>query len=263
MEFKKLGWFTTARDQAAIDLLKVVFSYIKKGFIPAKISYIFVSKEKGESEISDKFIELAEKDMGLKVICFSALKFKPDLRKKDIISWRKVYHEEVLNRLPEDIDFGILAGYMWIVSSEFCKSLNLINLHPALPGGPKGTWQEVMWQLISARASEAGAMMHKVTPELDEGPAISYFKFSLRTPEFQTLWEYTEVLLLKHHLSGLKKLEGENNKLFKKIREEEVKRELPLIVYTLKYLAEDKIILGSKDLPMNLTKEVEEFIQNI
>jgi len=200
--------------------------------------------------------------MGLKVISFSALKFKPELRQKDRDSWRKLYHDEVLKRLDEEIDFGVLAGYMWIVSTKFCNTLKLINLHPALPGGPKGSWQQVVWQLISARSTETGAMMHLVTPDLDEGPPITFFRFSLRTPEFLPLWEETEKKLLKYHLSGLQKLEGEKNKLFQKIREEEVKRELPLIVYTLKYLGEEKIILGSENLPLDLTEEIENYLKN-
>ncbi|MCU4138022.1 MAG: Folate-dependent phosphoribosylglycinamide formyltransferase PurN [Thermodesulfobacteria bacterium] len=199
--------------------------------------------------------------MGLKVISFSALKFKPELRQKDRNSWRKLYHDEVLKRLDEEIDFGVLAGYMWIVSTKFCNTLKLINLHPALPGGPKGSWQQVVWQLISARSTETGAMMHLVTPDLDEGPPITFFRFSLRTPEFLPLWEETEKKLLKYHLSGLQKLEGEKNKLFQKIREEEVKRELPLIVYTLKYLGEEKIILGSENLPLDLTEEIENYLK--
>jgi len=199
--------------------------------------------------------------MGLKVISFSALKFKPELRQKDRDSWRKLYHDEVLKRLDEEIDFGVLAGYMWIVSTKFCNTLKLINLHPALPGGPKGSWQQVVWQLISARSTETGAMMHLVTPDLDEGPPITFFRFSLRTPEFLPLWEETEKKLLKYHLSGLQKLEGEKNKLFQKIREEEVKRELPLIVYTLKYLGEEKIILGSENLPLELTEEIENYLK--
>jgi len=199
--------------------------------------------------------------MGLKVISFSALKFKPELRQKDRDSWRKLYHDEVLKRLDEEIDFGVLAGYMWIVSTKFCNTLKLINLHPALPGGPKGSWQQVVWQLISARSTETGAMMHLVTPDLDEGPPITFFRFSLRTPEFLPLWEETEKKLLKYHLSGLQKLEGEKNKLFQKIREEEVKRELPLIVYTLKYLGEEKIVLGSENLPLDLTEEIENYLK--
>lgn len=261
MKFKKIGWFTTGRDEAAIDLLKVVYSEIKSGALPLEIAYVFISKDLGEGTFSDKLIKIAKEEMGLKVISFSALKFKPELRKENKGLWRELYHEEVLKRLDEEVDFGVLAGYMWIVSNKFCNSLKLINLHPALPGGPKGSWQEVMWQLISARACETGAMMHLVTPELDEGPPLSFFRFSLRSSEFLPLWGETEKKLLKYHLTGLKNLEGEENKLFKKIREKEVKRELPLIVYTLKYLGEGKIVFGSEDLPLDLTEEVENYLK--
>lgn len=260
MGFKKIGWFTTGRDEAAIELLKTVYLKIKSGFLPLKISYVFLSKEPGEGYFSDKLIEMAKKEMKLKVISFSASKFEPELRKKDKELWRKLYHEEIFKKIDKDVNFGVLAGYMWIVSPEFCNFLKLINLHPALPGGPKGSWQEVIWQLISARAEETGAMIHLVTPELDEGPPISFCRFSIKTPEFLPLWEETEKKLLKYHLTGLKKIEGEENKLFKKIREEEFKRELPLIIYTLKYLGEDKINFDSDQLPLDLTKEVESYL---
>jgi phosphoribosylglycinamide formyltransferase-1 len=261
MLYKKAGWFTTARDLAALELLQIVISKIKEGFLPLEISYVFVSKERGESEISDKLINYAESE-GLRVITFSALGFEKELRKGNRELWRKRYHEEVLKRLPEEVDFGVLAGYMWVVSEEMCKKLNLINLHPALPGGPKGTWQEVIWQIISARGCETGIMMHKVTPELDEGPALSFVRFPIRTEEFKKLWEEAEQILLKHHLSGLQKLQGESCRLFKKIREEGVKRELPLIVYTLKYLAEGKISFDDENLPVDLSEEVENFIRS-
>lgn len=258
---KKIGWFTTARDQAAIELLEIVYSQIKEGFLPLKIAYVLVSKELGETSISNELIIKAKEEMNLEVVCFSALKFMPELRKKDLSKWRNLYHQEVLKILPERIDFGVLAGYMWIVSNEFCEKLKLINLHPALPGGPKGSWQEVIWQLISCRSSETGIMMHQVTPDLDEGPPLSLVKFSLRTPDFLPLWEKTEKLLLKYHLKGLKEIEGEKNPLFLKIREEGVKRELPLIVYTLKYLAENQIVWEDPKLPLDLTEKVETYLK--
>lgn len=257
---KKIGWFTTARDLAALELLRIVHSEIKSGFLPLKIAYVFVSKAKDEGEIPYKLIEEAERVMGLPVISFSALRFEPELRKKDLDTWRNLYHEEVFKRLPEEVDFGMLAGYMWVASKEFCEKIPLLNLHPALPGGPKGTWQEVIWQLISARAAETGIMIHRATYELDEGPPLTYVRFSLRTPEFIPLWQESETLLLRLHLKGLKEKEGEENKLFKKIREEGVKRELPFIVWTLKYLAEGKVAFDSPDLPLDLTPEVERYL---
>lgn len=260
MSIKKIGWFTTARDKAALDLFKEVYHYIKIGSIHGSISYVFVSKEPDEGKWAEEFISQV-KNMELKVITFSAKKFMPELREKDRNTWRKLYHEKILDLLPEEIDFGVLAGYMWITSEEFCNKLNLINLHPALPGGPKGSWEEVIWQLISARAFETGAMIHKVTPELDEGPALTYFRFNLRSEPFTKLWEETEKKLLSLGLTTLKNKEGKNNPLFLKIREEELKRELPLLLYTLKYLTEEKIQLLPKE-PIDLSDEIETFLKN-
>jgi len=259
-ERMKMGWFTTARDEAALELLKIVYQEIKKGFLPLEIAYVFVSRDPDEAEITQKFIEAAQK-MGLKVLSFSARRFKPELRKKDLETWRKVYHEEVMKRLPEEVSFGMLAGYMWVASKEFCEKVPLLNLHPALPGGPKGTWQEVIWQLISARASETGVMIHRATEELDEGPPLTFTRFSIRTPEFLPLWDEAEKILLRYHLKGLKEREGEKNKLFLKIREEGVKRELPLIVLTLKALSEGEISFQREEGPLDLTEKIENYLK--
>ncbi len=261
MPLKKVGWFTTARDEAALELLKIVYNEIKRGFLNLEISYVFVSREPEEAEVTKRFIEVAEREMGLRVLVLSALKFEPELRKKDIETWRKLYHQKILEVLPKEADFGMLAGYMWVVSEEFCERLPLLNLHPALPGGPKGTWQEVIWQLISARACETGIMIHRATKDLDEGPPLTFVRFSIRTPEFQPLWEETEKILLKYHLKGLKEREGEKNRLFLKIREEGVKRELPLIVLTLKAFSEEKISFSEEANPLDLTPEVENYLK--
>lgn len=258
---KKAGWFTTARDEAALELLKIVYEQIKRGFLNLKIPYVFVSREADESEITKRFIEFVKREMDFPVLTFSALRFEPELRKRDLEAWRRLYHEEILKRLPEKVDFGMLAGYMWVVSKEFSEALPLLNLHPALPGGPKGTWQEVIWQLISARACETGVMIHRATAELDEGPPLTFVRFSIRTTDFIPLWEEAENILLKFHLKGLKEHEGEKNRLFLKIREEGVKRELPLIVWTLWYFAEDKIDFNRSELPMDLTSQVDTFLR--
>ncbi len=261
MVTKKMGWFTTARDEAALELLKIVYQEIQKGFLNLKIPYVFVSRDPDEAEVTKKFIEITTKEMGLKVITFSALKFEPQLRKSDLERWRILYHREILKLLPEEVDFAMLAGYMWVASEEFCEKIPLLNLHPALPGGPKGTWQEVIWQLISARACETGVMIHRATKELDEGPPLTFVRFSIRTQEFIPLWEETEKILLKYHLKGLKEKEGEKNRLFLKIREEGVKRELPLIVLTLKAFSEEKIAFSQENLPLDLTSEVENYLK--
>jgi folate-dependent phosphoribosylglycinamide formyltransferase PurN len=55
-----------------------------------------------------------------------------------------------------------------------CHKYDMINLHPALPGDPTGSWQDVIWALIKDKAAIARAMMHLITPELDRGPVISH-----------------------------------------------------------------------------------------
>lgn len=258
---KKIGWFTTARDEDALSLLRIVHEKIKQGFLSLDIAYVFVSKERGESPTSDRLIRYAEEEMRVPVITLSALRFKEELRKSDVERWRELYHREILKLLPEEVDFGMLAGYMWIVSSEFCERIPLLNLHPALPGGPKGTWQEVIWQLISARSRETGVMIHRATSELDEGPPLTFVRFSIYNEESGPLWEETEKILLRYHLRGLKEREGEKNSLFRWIRKEGVKRELPLIVLTLKYFAEGEINWYNENLPLDLTPEVEDYLR--
>ncbi len=136
----------------------------------------------------------------------------------------------------------------------------MINLHPAAPGGPKGTWQEVIWQLIESEARETGAMMHLVTPELDEGPSVTYCTFPIRGKLFDRYWEEIEKLpptSAKKH--------NEEEPLFKLIRKHGLAREFPLIISTLKTFSQGKVkimagkVVDSKEKPIsgyNLTNEI-------
>ncbi|OAG27448.1 phosphoribosylglycinamide formyltransferase [Thermodesulfatator autotrophicus] len=266
----KLGWFSTGRDQAARDLLKIVHQKIKEGFIPGEISFVFLSREPGESQESDAFLELC-KDLGLKVYCLSAKKFEPSLRQQDREVWRTLYHQKVYDLIKkEPAELVILAGYMWVVSAELCQKLPMINLHPALPGGPQGTWQEVIWRLLEEKAYETGAMMHLVTPELDRGPAVTFCHFNIKEGKFAPLWEAFEKKVATRGLAKIMEEEGEKEPLFALIREEGVKRELPLIVYTIKAFADGEIKLVNHQLvnkegkklenPFDLTPRIEKYL---
>jgi len=169
----QLGWFSTGRDRAARDLLQVVNSSIKQSEIKAEIAFVFSNREPGESEESDLFLRQVE-DEHIPLICFSYQKFKSKIgipnagQEGALPPWRLEYDREVMNRLQGfHPDLCVLAGYMLIVGKEMCQRYNMINLHPAAPGGPTGTWQEVIWQLIDNEAEETGVMMHLGTPELD------------------------------------------------------------------------------------------------
>ena len=249
----KIGWFSTGKDKAARDLLWTIWENIKEGIInKLKISFIFSNRIEGENKESDLFFQLA-KNLGIKVMSFSSQKFKIELRKKGleeekkgeiklINKWRNLYDEEIEKRISKfDADLIVLAGYMLILGEKTCKKYPIINLHPAAPDGPKGTWQEVIWNLIEKRAQRTGVMMHLVTPELDAGPPLTYCTFPVRGGNFEPLWKKMEEKLKKKSLNQIKIEEGEGEPLFKEIRKEGIKRELPLIVWTLKAFSEGKI----------------------
>ncbi|MEW6069320.1 MAG: formyltransferase family protein [Candidatus Thermoplasmatota archaeon] len=243
----KLGWFSTGRDEAARELLTTIKNGIDKGEIDAKLEFVFSNREFGESKESDKFFQLV-RSYDIDLICFSSAKFKRELWKRKRERWRIEYDREIMKRLANyKVDLNILAGYMLIVGKELCRKYNLINLHPAAPKGPIGTWQEVIWKLIQQRAKETGIIIHLVTEILDRGPVMTYCTFPIVGKEFDELWKEIK----GRDLSAIIKEEGENNKLFKKIREEGVKRELPMIFHTIKELASGRIVLKGKNVYVN------------
>jgi len=253
-----VGWFSTGRDQAARDLLQAVHRSITSGEIPeSEISFVFCNRDRGESAESDLFAESVD-SLGFSLVTFSSATFRPERRERGlreerkgrsepIQQWRRDYDREVMRRLGKyDVHLGILAGYMLIVGEEMCRKYNLINLHPALPGGPKGTWQEVIWQLLEKRASETGAMIHLVTPELDQGPPLTFCRFSLRGEHFDPLWQDLEGKLQVKSLYEVREQEGEANPLFQEIRKHELAREFPLLVTTIGALARGEIAIKNK-----------------
>jgi len=238
-----IGWFSTGRDEAACQLLKAVWESIEAGEIQAKISFVFSNREPGEAKESDLFFELVH-SYNIPLICFSHRKFKTLTQtlslqgrgpgecraKQSHEDWRLRYDREVNKRVEKFCpDLCVLAGYMLIIGEELCRKYNMINLHPAPPGGPSGSWQEVMRTLIRNKAKEAGAMMHLVTPRLDQGPVVSYCTFPFRGKAFDTL----------NQVQGWQK--DDEKTLFQLIRQHELVREFPLIILTLQALSRGEI----------------------
>ncbi len=271
----KLGWFSTGRDKAARDLLQVVNSSIKQGEIEAEIAFVFSNREPGESEESNLFFKLVE-DYHIPLICFSYQKFKASRgapttgQAGTLPQWRLDYDREVINRLQGfHPDLCVLAGYMLIAGREMCRRYSMINLHPAAPGGPTGTWQEVIWQLIDNKAQETGVMMHLVTPELDKGPLVTYCTFPIRGKPFDRHWDEIK----DRSLEEIKKSQGGNNNLFKLIRRHGLAREFPLIISTLKAFSQGKIkvtagkkVIDYEGRPINgynLTDEIDELVEGV
>lgn len=227
----KIGWFSTGRDQAAIDLLDVTLKAIKDDIIPeSKIVWVFCNRVRHEKKTSDRFIKFVKK-RGIPLACRSSVNFKPEMREQDIKAWRHAFDRITLRALEnfDKPDIVVFAGYMLIVSETLCNAFGIINLHPALPDGPVGSWQEVIRKYIEQKAKEIGAMMHLVTPELDAGPPITYCRVPVKRLDFHQM------------------------------RDEELKREFPLIIQTLKGLAEGRFEIGKE--PVDLTEYVEKYLK--
>jgi len=227
----RLGWLSTGRDEAARDLLKTVLEAIGSGEVKAELAFVFSNREPGEARESDLFLGLV-KGYKIPLPSLSSSSFGVSSSSR-----RLEYDKRVMGKLRRfKPDLLVLAGYMLILGEEMCRLYPTINLHPAAPGGPKGTWQEVIWQLIRARARASGVMMHLVTPKLDEGPPLTFCTYSLRGDRFDPLWKEVE----KQPWEEVR-ARGEGLPLFQAIREEGLKREFPLIVATLRALGEGEV----------------------
>ena len=221
---------------------------IREGGLDARIEFVFCSRDPGESEKTDIFLAQV-RDYSIPLVTFSVKKFAAGFRQQvgvkdeDLPGWRLEYDRQVMSRLEGfKVDICLLAGYMLIVGPEMCSRFDMINLHPALPTGPKGTWQEVIWQLMKERAAESGVMIHLVTPQLDRGPVISFCRYAIRGGQFDALWD----ALGDRSVDEVRQAEGENNELFKMIRQSGFIRETPLIIHTLRSFSEGKIKIDSR-----------------
>ena len=132
-----------------------------------------------------------------------------------------------------------MAGYMLIVSPAMCRRYAILNLHPALPGGPTGTWQQVIWQLLEQEAEETGAMIHRATRrarprsrDLVLPPARS------SATAWDDLWQEFREKRATASVAEIAAAEGEAEPLFAEIRRRGEVREIPLLYQTLRLFAE-------------------------
>ena len=220
----KLGWMSTGRGETSLNLLRAVCEDIAAGKLDARISFVLSNREPGEAAQTDLLFDYA-RAQHLPLICESSSRFKQRNPGPD---WRTRFDHLLASRIEEfEVDLFFMAGYMLIVSDFLCRQYVMLNLHPALPDGPKGTWREVMAELAEMDAARTGAMVHVVTPELDRGPTASYFSFSLEPEPFASL-----------------RRSGDTNALADEIRKHEVRREFPLILATLRALADGSFVIS-------------------
>ena len=238
----KIGWFSSGRGAGSRDLLTTMRKSIESGEVKPDIAFVFCNRERGFSDETDKFLDLVQ-TYNIPLICYSSVKFRNQLQPDLMENWRIYYDREVMNLLDTyNVDLSILAGYMLVVGPEMCTRYTMINLHPAEPDGPKGTWREVIRELIANKAERTGVMMHLATPELDEGPPVTYCSFNITGDPFDKEWQN----ISDGSAFTLTNQDIDNTELFKLIRQHGLKREFPLIVSTVKAFSEGHVMVKNR-----------------
>jgi phosphoribosylglycinamide formyltransferase-1 len=131
------GWFSSGRDQAAIDLFNAAADCLASGFIPGWLAYVFCDRAPGETAASDRFLA-AVRDRGVPLVTYSSGKLRALIKARhpELAAFREAFDAQVIERLRDyAADVAVLAGYMLILSPRLCRAFLCLNLHPAVPGG--------------------------------------------------------------------------------------------------------------------------------
>ena len=247
---KRIGWFTTARGPGSFNLFNTMIQRIEGGEINASLAFIFINRDVKGNPYRTKMIEMA-KERGIPVIIFPSDTFMPELKERDIAAWRDEYGKGLRERISvHKMDFGVLAGYMLIFDPETCRKYTLINLHPALPETYKGTWEEIVGQVVDNGDASYGSTVHLCTPKLDRGAPIAYDSFPL---------------------ADLRERYHDKDQLVKEVRARELKREAYLLMETIRLMVDGDIRVengslldrnGRKVLEMlSLAKEIDSMVR--
>jgi folate-dependent phosphoribosylglycinamide formyltransferase PurN len=254
----RIGWFSTGRGEGSQKLLRAAVEAIRDGRLEAEISFVFSNREPGQFEATDQFYaQVRSYDIPLITLSDSRVRRerKGAVAKKGepLPAWRTEYDREVVRLLePYGCDVGVLAGYMLIGTEPLVSWRPLLNLHPAAPDGPAGTWQDVTWELIAKRAAHSGVRIHLGTLALDEGPIATYCTYPLRGATIDLLWHAVD----QRTLEEIRETDGESLPLFQEIRRRGAARELPLLVETLRTLADGRIRIEGEKIMLGETRIV-------
>ena len=231
-----IGWFSTGRGEGSRGLLNFVQKRLTATGADARINFVFSNRERGEAEGSDEFFNLVD-GYDITLVTHSSSAFRKQTGGR-FSEHREEFDQQVMDKLASTkADVCVLAGYMLIVSGKMCRQYPLLNLHPALPDGPTGTWQEVVWELIETKATKTGAMVHLATEEVDRGPVVSYVNVPIIGPKFDQYWES----LIGRDLEEIKNSEGESYPLFRAIRDEQYLREPYLLFETIRSVSQGEM----------------------
>ena len=101
----KIGWFSSGRGEGSRALLTTMQNNIETGQVQAEISFVFCNREKGQTEETDKFLDLVE-SYNIPLVCYSSVKFREQKSSEAGANWRIEYDRE---RMKQDcLESGFL-----------------------------------------------------------------------------------------------------------------------------------------------------------
>jgi len=111
------------------------------------------------------------------------------IEKKEL---KDLFFAEVKKNIPKDTNLIVLAGFLSIISDDFCKTWRgrIINSHPSLLpkyGGKGMIGVKVQEAVIKAKENIAGCTIHYVTEKVDGGEII--LQKSINTNLNETPWQ--------------------------------------------------------------------------
>lgn len=269
----RIGWFTTGRGAGSRGMYEAVHGAIEGGELDASLAFVFANREPGENPVTDGFFDLV-RGHDVPLVTRSSVRYRRSVNGErsrpgePLPAWRVDYDELIAADLrAHRFDIGVLAGYMLIFTAGFVERHPTLNLHPALPGGPIGTWREVIRELIRDGAEESGVMAHLAIPAVDEGPVIAHCRYTIRGGAFDAAWGE-----LEGRIESIDDVALELTALFAAIRERGVSYEAPFLVAALAEFAAGRLhIEGARVLdadgrtatPSDVTAAVEQRMRSV
>jgi folate-dependent phosphoribosylglycinamide formyltransferase PurN len=210
----RTAWLSSGEDDQAIRLFEGIYNQIVGGGLPLELCCAFCNHDPGQTQESGRF-HAAVRKTEVPLLTISSASYRAQFSGAG--EWRVAFDRAVVSELtPFHPELVVFAGYMLIASEVLYEAFPVINLHPALPGGPIGKYAIVLKKLVEQRSAEAGVMMHRVTKHIDRGPALTYCSFSL-----EGVWSDSIV---------------DPTVASSRIRTYQLQRELPLLAETLRLI---------------------------
>lgn len=114
-------------------------------------------------------------------------------------------YEEILGGFENPII--TLHGYLRILPEEICKKYEIYNGHPGLiTEYPELKGKDPQLRAFEGKYEQAGAVLHKVIPEVDEGEVIDESKFSSKDLTLDELFRILKEVSLNMWCKFLKKV---------------------------------------------------------